>query len=32
MGDFSEEAVYKAIDDWGYGYVDQCNMKNFLKS
>lgn len=31
MLDYSEDAVYSAIDDWGYGYIDQRNLMNFFK-
>ena len=30
--DFSGEAVFRAIDDWGYGFVDQSNIKGFLRN
>mmetsp|Transcript_23466 Transcript_23466/g.17933 ORF Transcript_23466/g.17933 Transcript_23466/m.17933 type:complete len:170 (-) Transcript_23466:219-728(-) len=32
MPDFSEEAVYTAIDDWGYGFVDARNLKSFFRN
>ena len=30
-GDFDNEAGFKAIDDWGYRYIDFSNLKRFLK-
>lgn len=30
--DFSEDAVYAAIDDWGYGFVDARNLKGFFRN
>ena len=32
MADFKAEAVYAAIDDWGYGYIDQRNLKGFFRN
>lgn len=32
MPDFKPESVYQAIDDWGYGYVDQRNLKSFFRN
>ena len=31
QGDFDSEAGFKAIDDWGYRYIDFSNLKRFLK-
>ena len=31
LPDYSTEGVYTAIDDWGYGFVDQRNLGGFLK-
>ena len=30
--DYSEEAVYGAVDDWGYGFVDARNLKSFFRN
>lgn len=30
--DYSEEAVYAAVDDWGYGFVDARNLKSFFRN
>lgn len=30
--DYSEDAVYAAIDDWGYGFVDARNLKGFFRN
>jgi Ca2+-binding EF-hand superfamily protein len=30
--DFSFPKAFKAIDDWSYGYIDQSNLKRFLRS
>jgi hypothetical protein len=30
--DYSEEGVYAAIDDWGYGFVDSRNLKSFFRN
>jgi Ca2+-binding EF-hand superfamily protein len=32
MPDFTFEGAYKAIDDWGYGFVDTNNLKSFLRN
>lgn len=32
MTDFKPEGVYQAIDDWGYGFVDQRNLKSFFRN
>jgi Ca2+-binding EF-hand superfamily protein len=32
MVDFTEDGAYKAIDDWGYGFVDPSNLKGFLRN
>jgi Ca2+-binding EF-hand superfamily protein len=32
MVDFTPESAYKSIDDWGYGFVDQNNLKSFLRN
>lgn len=32
MHEFNVDDAYKAIDDWGYGFVDFNNLKRFLKS
>lgn len=31
MNDYTDESLYKSIDDWGYGYVDQKNLPTFFK-
>lgn len=28
--DFSVEALFKAIDDWNYRYIDSTNLKRFF--
>ena len=28
--DYSLEALFKAVDDWNYKYIDQINLKRFL--
>jgi Ca2+-binding EF-hand superfamily protein len=30
--DYSEDAVYGTVDDWGYGYVDTRNIKGFFRN
>jgi Ca2+-binding EF-hand superfamily protein len=30
--DYSSEAVYQCIDDWGYGFVDTRNLYRFFKN
>ena len=30
--DFSFQKAFKAVDDWSYGYIDQSNLKRFLRS
>lgn len=30
--DFTFRKAFQAIDDWNYGYLDQSNLKKFLKS
>ena len=30
--DFSLDGCYKSIDDWGYGWVDQRNLKSFFRN
>jgi len=30
--DSSGDAIYKAIDDWGYGFVDARNLKSFFRN
>jgi len=30
--DYSEEAVYGVVDDWGYGFVDTRNIKGFFRN
>lgn len=30
--DYSEDAVYSAIDDWGYGFIDTRNIKGFFRN
>ena len=30
--DYSEEAVYGVVDDWGYGFVDTRNIKSFFRN
>ncbi len=32
MPDFSVDAVYTSIDDWGYGFVDARNLKSFFRN
>mgnify|MGYP001567764964 FL=1 len=32
MPDFNGDAVYKSIDDWGYGFVDTRNLKGFFRN
>lgn len=29
--DYSALKAYQAIDDWSYNYIDQVNLKRFLK-
>lgn len=29
--EFSADYLYNTIDDWGYGYVDQRNLKGFFR-
>jgi len=29
--EFSGEALYKTIDDWGYGFIDTRNLKSFFR-
>ena len=29
--EFSGDCLYNTIDDWGYGYVDQRNLKGFFR-
>ena len=29
--DYSAEALYSIVDDWGYGYVDTSNLKSFFR-
>ena len=30
--DFTPNAAFKAIDDWSYSYIDETNLKRFLRS
>jgi Ca2+-binding EF-hand superfamily protein len=30
--DFSYKKAFSAVDDWTYGYIDNQNLKRFLKS
>jgi Ca2+-binding EF-hand superfamily protein len=30
--DFTFRKAYSAIDDWNYNYIDQANLKRFLRS
>jgi Ca2+-binding EF-hand superfamily protein len=30
--DFTEDALYTTVDDWGYGFVDQRNLKSFFRN
>jgi len=30
--DFSFKKAFASIDDWSYGYVDQANLKRFLRN
>lgn len=30
--DFNIQAAYKIIDDWSYGFLDQRNMRRFLRT
>jgi len=30
--DFTVQAAFKAIDDWGYKYLDERNIKRFLRT
>jgi len=32
MPDFSVDAVFNSIDDWGYGFVDTRNLKSFFRN
>lgn len=32
MSDFTNEGIYKAIDDWGYGFIDSRNLKTFFRN
>ena len=32
MPDFTPDAIYSAIDDWGYGFIDTWNMKSFFRN
>lgn len=29
--DYSENAVYSEIDDWGYGYIDHKSLTNYFR-
>lgn len=29
--DFTVQGAFKSIDDWSYGYLDQANLKRFLR-
>lgn len=30
--DFTFKKAFNAIDDWNYGYIDQTNLKRFLRN
>lgn len=30
--DFTLQKAFRAIDDWSYGYIDQSNLKRFLRT
>lgn len=30
--EYTEDAVYNSIDDWGYGFVDASNLKSFFRN
>jgi Ca2+-binding EF-hand superfamily protein len=30
--DFSFKKAFSSIDDWSYGYIDQANLKRFLRN
>ncbi len=30
--DFTFKKAFKAIDDWGYGWIDHANLKRFFKN
>ena len=32
MPDYTEDAIYSSIDDWGYGFIDTRNMKSFFRN
>lgn len=32
MADCGAEGLYKAIDDWGYGFIDSRNLKSFFRN
>lgn len=32
MADYTPEAAYRCIDDWGYGFIDSRNLKGFLRN
>jgi hypothetical protein len=29
--DFTFQKAFRAVDDWSYGYIDQSNLKRFLR-
>ena len=31
MNDYTDDALYKSIDDWGYGFVDSKNLPTFFR-
>jgi len=31
MNDYTDDSLYKSIDDWGYGYVDGKNLPIFFR-
>lgn len=32
MPDFTPDAIYNSVDDWGYGFIDTRNMKSFFRN
>ena len=30
--DYSQDAIYQVVDDWGYGFIDARNMYRFFKN
>ena len=30
--DYTDDALYGTIDDWGYGFVDSRNLKSFFRN